>query len=104
MNNRYTLAGSVLATALAFMAAACSAEPAAPAPVSRAEFDAWMQEISNWGRWGEGDQLGTLNLITPAKSRAAIALVREGVSVSLALDLNTKTPPYAYPPTQAVSA
>ena len=89
MNNRYTLARGVLATGLAFMAAACGAEPATPATVSRAEFDAWMQDISNWGRWGEDDQLGTLNLITPAKSRAAIALVQEGVSVSLALDLNT---------------
>ena len=24
-----------------------------------------MEELSNWGRWGEEDQLGTLNLITP---------------------------------------
>ena len=89
MDNRHTLARSVFATALAFLAAACGAEPATPATVPRAEFDAWMQEISNWGRWGEDDQLGTLNLITPAKSRAAIALVQEGVSISLALDLNT---------------
>ena len=89
MNNRTVCARYALATALGFLAAACSAEPAAPAPVSRAEFDAWMQEISNWGRWGEDDQLGTLNLVTPEKSRAAIALVREGVSVSLAMDLNT---------------
>ena len=47
---------------------------------------AWMTELSNWGRWGEDDQLGTLNLITPAKRRQAAALVREGVSVSLARD------------------
>ena len=59
--------------------------------VSVEEFDAWMQEISNWGRWGDDDQLGTLNLITPEKRKAAAALVRDGVTVSLALDLN-KTP------------
>ena len=59
-----------------------------PDPVSRAEFDRWMQEISNWGRWGENDELGTLNLITDEKRRTAALLVREGVSVSMALDLN----------------
>ena len=74
-------------TALCAGAAVHGAE--APAQVSRAQFDAWMQEISNWGRWGEDDELGTLNLVTPAKSRAAAMLVREGVSISMALDLNT---------------
>ena len=68
---------------------AAHAEAPAPTPVTRAQFDAWMEEISNWGRWGEDDELGTLNLITPAKSKAAAALVREGVTVSMALDLNT---------------
>lgn len=43
-----------------------------------------MVELSNWGRWGREDQLGALNLVTPAKRRQAIALVRDGVSVSLA--------------------
>ncbi len=57
--------------------------------VPRAEFDRWMVEISNWGRWGSDDKLGTLNLITPAKRKAAVALVRDGVTVSMAHDLNT---------------
>ncbi|MCU1359947.1 MAG: hypothetical protein JWN99_1236, partial [Ilumatobacteraceae bacterium] len=39
---------------------------------------------SNWGRWGADDQLGALNLITPDKRREAAALVREGISLSLA--------------------
>ncbi len=56
--------------------------------VTKAQFDSWLQEISNWGRWGDDDQLGTLNLITPAKTKSAADLVREGVTVSLALDLN----------------
>ncbi len=47
----------------------------------------WMAGLSNWGRWGEDDELGTLNLITPEKRRQAAALVTEGVSVSLAFDL-----------------
>ena len=78
-----------LACAATLAAYAETAGVATAEPVSRAEFDAWMQEISNWGRWGEDDELGTLNLVTAAKSKAAAALVREGVSVSLALDLNT---------------
>lgn len=82
MNNRF-----MLAVVLGLVAIGSAAQ--SPAPVSRAQFDAWMQEISNWGRWGEDDQLGTLNLVTPAKSRAAIGLVRDGVSISMALDLNT---------------
>lgn len=53
-----------------------------------AGFDAMMKEISNWGRWGEADQLGTLNLITAAKKAEAAALVSSGVSVSLALPMN----------------
>ena len=57
--------------------------------VSQAEYAQWMQEISNWGRWGKDDELGTLNLITPEKRLAAAQLVRDGVAVSLALDLNT---------------
>lgn len=56
--------------------------------VTKAQFDSWLQEISNWGRWGADDELGTLNLITPAKTKSAAELVREGVTVSLALDLN----------------
>ncbi len=59
-----------------------------PAPMTRAEFDTLMQDISNWGRWGEDDELGTLNLITAAKRRDAAALVEEGVTVSMAFDLN----------------
>jgi len=27
----------------------------------------WMTTLSNWGRWGPEDELGTLNLITPEK-------------------------------------
>jgi len=40
-------------------------------------------ELLNWGRWGVNDQRGTLNYITPEKSRQALALVKDGVNVSL---------------------
>ena len=48
----------------------------------------WMTELSNWGRWGKDDQKGTLNLITPEKRKQAIKLVKEGVSVSLAHNID----------------
>ena len=50
------------------------------------DIDGWMTELSNWGRWGRQDQLGAVNLITPEKRRQAAALVKEGISVSLAWD------------------
>ena len=80
----------LLTATLLLTTLAAGAAPAAQRaqPVTRQQFDAWMQEISNWGRWGKEDELGTLNLITPEKRKAAAALVRDGVSVSLALDLN----------------
>ena len=42
----------------------------------------WMDSLSNWGRWGDDDQLGTLNLITDKKRAQAGALVKEGISVT----------------------
>ena len=42
----------------------------------------YFHECSNWGRWGQDDQLGTINYITPEKRRQAAALVKEGISVT----------------------
>ena len=44
----------------------------------------YVDSLSNWGRWGDDDQLGTLNLLSPEKTRRAAALVEEGVTVSCA--------------------
>ncbi len=49
--------------------------------------------LSNWGRFGERDQLGALNLITPEKRVAAAGLVRTGRSVSCARSLPTQPGP-----------
>ena len=54
------------------------------AEVTKEQFETWMTELSNWGRWGEDDQLGALNLITPEKRIEASALVRTGQLVSMA--------------------
>ena len=62
--------------------------PAQTRPSSTsADFERWMKELSNWGRWGKSDELGTLNLITPAARLAAARLVREGFAVSLSHDV-----------------
>ena len=68
-------------------ASVISAEPD-PETISRQQFEQWFNEISNWGRWGKADELGTLNLITPDVKRKAAALVQQGITVSLALDLD----------------
>lgn len=47
----------------------------------------WYDTLSNWGRWGDDDLLGTLNLITPEKRRQAGALIQEGISVSCGLPI-----------------
>ncbi len=51
---------------------------------------AMVDELSNWGRWGPDDQLGAINLITPETRKRAAKLVREGISVSLARDVETE--------------
>ena len=45
--------------------------------------DQCMTDLSNWGRWVDDDQLGTLNLITVEKRLQAIGLATVGTSVSL---------------------
>ncbi|HBL17469.1 MAG TPA: hypothetical protein DD417_12195 [Elusimicrobia bacterium] len=47
------------------------------------EVRSWLRERRNWGRWGKDDQVGALNLVTPARRAAAARLVRSGRSVSL---------------------
>ncbi|QOY88493.1 cyclase family protein [Paludibaculum fermentans] len=62
-------------------------------PATTADFERWMKELSNWGRWGKSDESGTLNLITPASRLAAARLVREGVAVSLSHDADKEKAP-----------
>jgi kynurenine formamidase len=61
--------------------------------LSSAEVLAFHDTLSNWGRWGDDDQLGALNLITPEVTAAAAATVRSGRTVSCARTLNTVAAP-----------
>ena len=46
------------------------------------EVNRYMETLSNWGRWGPNDELGTMNYVTPEKRIAAAKLVRKGITVS----------------------
>ena len=56
-------------------------------PPTQDRVEGYFKELNNWGRWGDADQRGTVNLITPAKQQAAQKLVRTGRTVSLARDI-----------------
>jgi kynurenine formamidase len=72
---------------------------ARPVP-SESEVMSYFESCSNWGRWGEDDSAGTINLITPDKRREAAATVRTGRAVSLAYPLNTVGGPGNWSPAQ----
>jgi kynurenine formamidase len=49
-------------------------------------------EVSNWGRWGADDEIGTLNYITSSKRRDAASLVRKGAVFSLQIPMGANGP------------
>ena len=53
---------------------------------TRQEVLSYLHDRRNWGRWGQDDQVGALNLITPEKRVQAASLVRRGRSLSLSRD------------------
>ncbi len=87
-HHKYTLL-AIVASLLVFAWGATAAEPDSTAKpkLTKTDVEGMMKSLSNWGRWGADDQLGTLNLITPEKRKAAATLVTEGASVSLAHDV-----------------
>jgi kynurenine formamidase len=51
-----------------------------------------IAELSNWGRWGESDEIGTLNYIGPPQILAAAKLVVTGEVVSMTLPYDAAGP------------
>src|SRR6516165_12065308 len=88
-----TSTGSLFASLIALLAIGkLSPQAVTPTPshtVAPEDYERWKKELSNWGRWGTDDQIGALNLITPAKKKQAAALAKEGFSVSMASDADT---------------
>jgi len=59
----------------------------APTPrehYTQAQFDQLFHQVSNWGRWGKDDQLGTINLITSDVRRRAATQVRSQIEARTA--------------------
>lgn len=56
------------------------------------DFRALGARLRNWGRWGDDDERGTLNLITPDKLVAAAALVKTGKIFDLGIPLDVNGP------------
>src|SRR5487761_1420068 len=89
MPHRTGIALAIIGSSLVFMSGSIAADDyssEARPKVAKSDVEAMMKSLSNWGRWGENDELGALNLITPSKRKQAAALVRDGVTVSLAHD------------------
>jgi kynurenine formamidase len=57
-----------------------------------ARYQDLFSTVCNWGRWGAGDERGTLNLITAAKRLEAAGCVRTGRTFSLAVPLGNRGP------------
>ncbi|MCY4639510.1 MAG: cyclase family protein [Chloroflexi bacterium] len=62
-------------------------------PPTVEEYLADRERFKNWGRWGEDDELGTLNLITREVRRHASTLVRDGRAVSCSYPVATRPGP-----------
>jgi kynurenine formamidase len=60
--------------------------------VSRQAVDEAFKALSNWGRWGKDDQIGTLNHVTPADIVAAAGLIRRGRTFALGIPLGQSGP------------
>ncbi len=49
---------------------------------------------SAWGLWGDDDELGTINILTPGHVKAGLAAARSGRVFSLNWDLESPDPPF----------
>ncbi len=50
------------------------------------------EKLSNWGRWGKDDQIGTLNHVTPEDIVNASKLIRSGKVFALGIPLDSNGP------------
>ncbi|MBK4735465.1 cyclase family protein [Noviherbaspirillum pedocola] len=94
MSTRRQFLGAALSSAAALTlpsaqaaSAGTGARSVVPPGPGDIEIESLLPKISNWGKWGPKDQLGTLNYITPALRLAAMALVKRGEVVPLAREV-----------------
>ena len=60
------------------------------------EFRWVANDVCNWGRWGDTDELGTLNFITNEKVLEAASLVKQGKVFPLGVDFGSSGPQGAF--------
>ena len=88
MTKAHRIVGATLAVAVAVAAGVVSVSSelqsrqgaSAKPTVTKEQYYRWVKEQNNWGRWGKEDEIGTINLITPAHVARASQLVRDGGS------------------------
>ena len=56
------------------------------------QFADLYKRLSNWGRWGDDDEAGTLNLIDDAAVQRGVASVRTGRRIAIGIPLDDKGP------------
>jgi kynurenine formamidase len=62
------------------------------------EVEELRAKFRNWGRWGDDDEIGTLNLITEDVVRTGAAEIKTGKRFSLALPLDADGPQMGFTP------
>src|SRR6201984_3287891 len=60
--------------------------------VGRKAIEEASKKLSNWGRWGKDDQIGTLNFVTPQDIVNAAKLIRRGKVFALGIPLDGNGP------------
>src|SRR5258707_4925863 len=60
--------------------------------VTLQDIQAASERLKNWGRWGDDDEAGTLNNISPQDIIRAASLIRKGKVFSLALNFDSNGP------------
>ena len=63
---------------------------------SLTDFRRAARDVCNWGRWGDDDELGTLNLISAEKVAQAAGLVKHGRVFPLGVDFGSSGPQGAF--------
>ena len=91
LSRRSFLESSLAGLAAAFLAPAVTAETATAEThriMTDDDIERLLPQLSNWGRWGREDQLGTLNYITPQTRLRAAALIKTGQTIPLGREIS----------------
>jgi kynurenine formamidase len=60
--------------------------------VDKRKMELYAEKVKNWNRWGEKDELGTLNYVKPEDIVSAAALITTGKVFSMAIPLDVNGP------------